>query len=86
MKQKGLKSVRTALQQATRLNPTNANAWENLALLHEYDAQSKMMQARQGKKDASELERQLGQLAAAAAEARSNAREAEAILQGFSDP
>ena len=44
------------------------------------------MQARQGKKDASELERQLGQLAAAAAEARSNAREAEAILQGFSDP
>ena len=99
LKLKGLKSVRAALQQATELNPTNANAWENLALLHEYDSQRMMLQHAQpatkkkGKKSKQrqsqspgERERELRELAAAAAEARRNAREAAAVLQGFSDP
>ena len=92
LKLKGLKSVRTALQEATKLNPTNANAWENLALLHEYDSRRRMMQhsrlvAKKGKtgdKDSrhssAELERQLTELAAAAAKARSNAREAMDVV------
>ena len=96
LKLKGLKSVRTALQQATKLNPTNANAWENLALLHEYDSQRTRLQHAQSatkkgkhskqRQSPGELEHTLSTLAAAAAEARRHAREATAVLQGFSDP